>query len=62
MEKVKLQKRGKRKKIENGNCEMDYGGNTYGRILFDEMTDKVFYIDGYKSKKINVYNNYDNFL
>ena len=48
------------KKIENAILEMDYGESTQGRILFDTYTDKVFYIDGYCNKKINVYNNYEN--
>ena len=39
---------------------MDYGESTQRRILFNTYTDKVFYIDGYCNKKINVYNNYEN--
>ena len=48
------------KKIENAVCEMDYGGKIYGRILFDIITNKVFYIDDLSNNKINVYNNYEN--
>ena len=48
------------KKIENAICQMDYGESTQRRILFNTYTDKVFYIDGYCNKKINVYNNYEN--
>ena len=49
------------KQIENGNCELDYGGNTQGRLLFDSITDNVYYVDGYNLNKINVYRNYENF-
>ena len=45
------------KQIENGNCELDYGGNTQGRLLFDSITDKVYYIDNHYHNKINVYKN-----
>ena len=48
------------KKIENAICQMDYGESTQRRMLFNTYTDKVFYIDGYCNKKINVYNNYEN--
>ena len=50
----------KLKKIESGNCEFNYGGTYYGRILFDINSDKVYYIDGFNSDKINVYDNYEN--
>jgi len=49
------------KKIEKGNCELDYGGKTQGRILFDTNTSQVYYIDGYNSNIINIYENYNNF-
>ena len=49
------------KKIEKGNCELDYGGQAYGRILFDTNTSQVYYIDGCYSDKINIYENYNNF-
>ena len=47
------------KKIEKGNCEFDFGGQDFGRILFDIETGKVYYIDGYCSKEIHVYENYE---
>ena len=47
------------KKIEKGNCEFDFGGKTQGRILFDIETGRVYYIDGYYSKEIHVYENYE---
>ncbi len=50
------------KKIENGNCEVDYG-YCQGRILFDTISNKVYYIGGsyyYHTDEIYVYNNYDN--
>ena len=49
------------KKIEKGNCEVDYG-NCQGRILFDSKSNKVFYIGGsyyYYTDEIYVYNNYE---
>lgn len=46
------------KKIEKGNREFDFGGQTQGRILFDIETDKVCYIDGYCSNEIYAYENY----
>ena len=49
------------KKIEKGNCELDYGGQIQGRILFDTNTSQVYYIDGYNSNIINIYENYNNF-
>ena len=48
------------KKIENAICEMDYGENTWGRILFDTYNGKVYYIDGCSNNKINVFNSYEN--
>ena len=48
------------KKIEKGNCEFNFGGSTQGRILFDTISNKVYYIDGFQSDIINVYNNYEN--
>ena len=48
------------KKIENAICEINIGG-TFGRILFDIITDKVFLINGFDSNKINIYSNYENF-
>ena len=48
------------KKIEKGNCEFNFGGQTQGRILFDIKSDKVYYIDGHYSKEIHVYENYEN--
>ena len=47
------------KKIEKGNCELDFGGETQGRILFDIKSDKVYYINGSCSKEIYVYENYE---
>ena len=51
------------KKIENGNCEVNYG-NSIGSILFDITSNKVYYLGGsnyYHTNEIYVYNNYDNF-
>jgi len=48
------------KKIEKGNCEFNFEGKTQGRILFDIESDKVYYIDGYYSKEMFVYENYEN--
>ena len=48
------------KKIEKGNCEFDYGTSTQGRILFDEISDKIYYISGYDNDKINVYSTFEN--
>ena len=48
-------------KIESSNYELSYEGQTYGRILFDINTDKVYYIDGLLGKIINIYENYENF-
>ena len=33
----------------------------HGRLLFDSITDKVYYIDNHYHNKINVYKNYENF-
>ena len=30
------------KKIDKGNCEFNFGGQTQGRILFDTESDKVY--------------------
>lgn len=40
------------KKIGNASYEMDAGKHTYGRILFDEAKDKVYYIDCTNNKKL----------
>ena len=48
------------KKIEKGICELDYGESTQGRILFDEIKDKVYYILGYCNNKIIAYKNFEN--
>ena len=48
------------KKIESGNCELDYGG-PYGRLLFDVNTDIIYYINGLSSDRIDIYKNYENF-
>ena len=48
------------KKIEKGNCEFNFGGFNQGRILFDTISNKVYYIDGCDSDSINVYHNYEN--
>ena len=47
------------KKIEKGNCEFD-SGTTNGRLLFDEISNKIFFILGYENNKINVYKNFEN--
>ena len=49
------------KKIESGNCELDYKGETYGRLLFDINTDIIYYINDLSSNRIDVYKNYENF-
>ena len=48
------------KKIENAICEINYGGWA-GRLIFDIITDKVFYINAVNSNQIYIYNNYENF-
>ena len=49
------------KRIESGNCELDYGGETYGRLLFDVNTDIIYYVISCLTDKIDVYKNYENF-
>ena len=49
------------KKIESGNCELDYRGATQGRLLFDVNTDVIYYINNSYEDKIDVYKNYENF-
>ena len=48
------------KKIENAICEINIGG-CQGRILFDIITDKVFYINEFNLNHIDIYSNYENF-
>ena len=47
----------KLKSINKGNCEVDYGKN--GRLLFDLITDKVYFAY-YLQDKVDVYENYEN--
>lgn len=47
-------------KIEKAICEMNYWESVQGWILFDIYKDKVYYIDGFKNSKINIYSNYEN--
>ena len=48
------------KKIGNASYEMDAGKHTYGRILFDETKDKVYFIDCTNNTKISLYKDYNN--
>ena len=48
-------------KIESGNCELNYGGETFGRLLFDINNDIIYYINGLNANKIDAYKNYENF-
>ena len=49
------------KKIEEGICELDYGGKCQGRIMFDTNSNKIYYMDGQTINEIIVYENYNNF-
>ena len=51
-------KNGKLKMIEKGTCEVNIG--SYGRILFDIITDKVYFAF-YCSNNVNIYENYEKF-
>ena len=49
------------KKIEKGICEVNYG-HCQGRILFDTISNKVYYIGGssyHSTDEIYIYNNYN---
>ena len=48
------------KKIEKGSCQFEYKESDYGRILFDELSNKTFYIPNYFNNKINVYKDFEN--
>ena len=48
------------KKIEKGSCQFEYKESDYGRILFDEISNKTFYIPNYFNNKINVYKDFEN--
>ena len=50
----------KLKYISNSFEKYHYGGNQ-GRILLDNLSEKIYYIKGYSSNKIEVYSTMDNF-
>ena len=47
-------------KIGKAIWEVNLSKDTQGRILFDKIRDKVYYLIGYADKKINVYKNIEN--
>ena len=48
------------KKIGEAVCEVDCVESTQGKILFDKIRNKVYYLNGDDKKTINVYNSYEN--